>query len=529
MSISYSEIYTTNLRAQSQILKGEKTLSTSKSKYARLIKNFSKNKRAKKFKPRSIKSKSIKILKINYFQNPKYKNSIKNQQNCQNKKGKQENKKYSKNLKSKRINYKDNLISKSTEYNRDEMNNKDNLISKSTEFIRDEMNHIDNLISKSTKFNRAEKNNKELFSENDENNIIKKFMLENKNNYLKFNTLQNNNAHKNYVKLSKTYNNNYIQNYFDIFRLKQYASNFRDKIKNYSLNNQGHSNYNFTTFENTKNKKYLKTHINSNFNFSYSKTFFKANKLREEIENTLNNKNKINFRPYSSYNIKDDNKNILFKEKNEDNKNIEIINNINYQNNYIMENNDLKELTFHYFDKSTKQPKRIKKYINKSQSNKNNFTNDIANNSFNEKDLKNKNRIIKDKNAFRKKSNISINKQNDRKLDNQNIIKNNHLNKNKKENILKNDYISGIKVPKNEIKIKNLSNITLENIKLTNLLRKIPSTRTFKNKSSELMDYILQLRKFKNNFLNNLSINNDCLNIYPVNECGVFINLNKIN
>ena len=151
-----------------------------------------------------------------------------------------------------------------------------------------------------------------------------------------------------------------------------------------------------------------------------------------------------------------------------------------------MENNDLKELTFHYFDKSTKQPKRIKKYINNSQSNKNNFTNDIANNSFNEKDLKNKNRIIKDKNAFRKKSNISINKQNDRKLDNQNIIKNNHLNKNKKENILKNDYISGIKVPKNEIKIKNLSNITLENIKLTNLLRKIPSTRTFKNKSSEL-------------------------------------------
>ena len=76
MSLTYSEIYSTNLRAQSNILKGEN--SQSKPKYVTLLKIFSKNKKSKKFKPRRIISKSVQIKNSNNSSSkPKKKNKIK--------------------------------------------------------------------------------------------------------------------------------------------------------------------------------------------------------------------------------------------------------------------------------------------------------------------------------------------------------------------------------------------------------------------------------------------------------------------
>ena len=159
-------------------------------------------------------------------------------------------------------------------------------------------------------------------------------------------------------------------------------------------------------------------------------------------------------------------------------------------------------------------PKRIKKYINSSTSNHMTCKDNLSNQS-NYNDTKEK---IKP-NSFRKQSNISSNN---------NKLKYN-FNQCSLENNLSNDYNSDLykTIYKTEIKKNKLNLITQTNLKLEKLLRKIPTTRKFRNKSYDLMEYIFKLRKYKNKniLLNNTdNINNNKYEIYPPNECGAFIN-----
>ena len=70
MSTTYSEIYSTKLREQSKIIKGESnSLSKSKSQYVTLIKKFTKKERSSsmtkmKVKPRRINTKILKMSKL---------------------------------------------------------------------------------------------------------------------------------------------------------------------------------------------------------------------------------------------------------------------------------------------------------------------------------------------------------------------------------------------------------------------------------------------------------------------------------
>ena len=194
---------------------------------------------------------------------------------------------------------------------------------------------------------------------------------------------------------------------------------------------------------------------------------------------------------------------------NNDNNN-ECITNNNNKNN----NNNINDLTYHYFDKTMKMPKRIKKYINSSNSNI------ISNNSQSNNNNKVVNIKTKDNtknNNFRKQSNISSN-----------TIKND-FNIASYNNTLKSDLNNNLfrTLNKKEIKYNNnkidLDLITQDNMKLERLLRKIPSSRKFRDKSFDLMDYISKLRQYKNKYLlNYTNININIEGIYPPNDCDAF-------
>ena len=102
-------------------------------------------------------------------------------------------------------------------------------------------------------------------------------------------------------------------------------------------------------------------------------------------------------------------------------------------------------------------------------------------------------------------------------------------------NNLKNDLNNDLyrALNKKEIKYNNnkLNLITQDNIKLERLLRKIPTSRKFRDKSYDLMDYILKLRKNKNkiSLLNYTNININCEGIYPPNDCDTFIKIKENN
>ena len=473
MSLTYSEIYTTNLRAQSNILNGEKTQSPSKQKYITLIKKFSKKQKAKKYKPRRIISKSVQIMKPSKSAKPKGKTKSKI---------KLENSKKQKEF---RGGYKiDNYISKSTDFKTD-LNNVKSGFSQRNNYNKD-INKI-----------KSDINNNEINS-----------------NYFIYNTLQNSNNYNNYLKLSKTYNNNYINKYFDIFRLRQNAAKFRDKNSYLNL---------FQSHDLENNKQYLNSTRHNNSTLKKSRTYFKANQLREEIEKTLD-KNDLYYSSFSNFNLKNNNQNNIIneipetneKKENDINNNIEKNNNNDddNDNDNDNDNNNLKDITYHFFDKNMKMPKRIKKYINSSTSNHMTCKDNLSNQS-NYNDTKEK---IKP-NSFRKQSNISSNN---------NKLKYN-FNQCSLENNLSNDYNSDLykTIYKTEIKKNKLNLITQTNLKLEKLLRKIPTTRKFRNKSYDLMEYIFKLRKYKNKniLLNNTdNINNNKYEIYPPNECGAFIN-----
>lgn len=462
MSINFSDTYTTNLRAQSKILNGQKTHTTSK-KYITLIKNLTKKEKSKKSKSGRIISKSVQSLKPH-----------KNKDKKQNKKVKSKQKFEKFNKKYKKFNNKKNFSKSKTI----DLNNENTCLSP----IRNE-NEIKN------KFESID---------NDMNN-----------KYFMYNTLQNNHNYSNFTKFSKTYNNNYIKNYFDIFKFRKYATSVRDQIKN----NNHNSNLDLFISNNIENnKEHLQTYSSTNPNNNKLKTSFKANKLKEEIEKSLSPNS--NFHPSSSLRVKSKTKiNEIFNHNDEEEKNCYNKNN-KYDEN---DDNNVKDMTYHFFDKNAKMPKRIRKYVDSSESNLDSYVNNLNNNK---KEIKLKNSI---KNGFRRQSNILSNTVKLHKNSNLKFSSiENKLNRNTNIDQYKNGFIN---LYNNK---KKLNLITQENLKLNNLLRKIPSSRKFRNKSIDLVNYVLNLRKYKNNniLLNNENINNNIC-VYPPNECDAYININN--
>lgn len=479
MSATYSEIYSTKLREQSKILKGESNSpSKTKSKYVTLIKKFKKKERSSSFtkmkvKPRRINTKILKMSKSNFNYKNKTKKKTKSKQKLENsQKLKMDYNTFSQEAKNEEIN---TINQRKQKYN--------NANSKSME--------------------NYEKNLNDFTTKKKDNDIRSKILFNldnlNKNNkyedYIFYKTLQNNN-YNNYVKISKTYNDNSFKKYFDIFKLRQQAIKARDEIK-----------YNFLNINksNMANKIFLKNNTFSDYLPQKTKTLFKARKLKEELENTING----NYRAYSSQPLRNKQNNFLngaLKEKKENNKN-----DGNYGKNNDNDKSEVNNFSYHFFDKNIKMPKKIKKYTN--------CTNTEISKTINENNIKEKHEKKNDKNIFRNKTNIST--------DNYKTIKNTLNNP-----ITDNSSLIGIFSPKiyiekykNEFKDYNnnnyLSSITQENPKLTNLLKRIPSNRKSKDKSYDLMDYITNLskHKYKNQFLPNKSSFNNFEPIYPINKC----------
>ena len=69
--------------------------------------------------------------------------------------------------------------------------------------------------------------------------------------------------------------------------------------------------------------------------------------------------------------------------------------------------------------------------------------------------------------------------------DNNSVLNSNNLNDNFNSDIWRGKY-------------ERFDYITHENLKLTNLLKKIPSSRGFRNKCYDLVEYIDKLKKYNN-------------------------------
>ena len=471
MSTTYSEIYSTKLREQSKIIKGESnSLSKSKSQYVTLIKKFTKKERSSsmtkmKIKPRRINTKILKMSNSNFNYKNKPKKKTKSKQKLEN------SQKLKMDFSNEEKNVKVNTINQRKK-------NNNNGKSKSMENYEKGLNDYN-----------SRKN------ENDIRNIILSDLNNFNNNknddYIFYKTLQNNNNYNNYVKISKTYNDNPFKKYFDIFKLKQQAIKARGEIK-YNFWNINKSNLNLYRDKNSEiNKRFLKNNTFSDYLPKKTMTLFKAKKLKEELENTING----NYRAYSSQTLRNKQSRLsngTLKEKKENNKN-----NGN-------DNDEVNNFSYHFFDKNIKKPKKMKKYSN-------NITNTEISKTINENNLKEKHEKRNDKNMFRSKTII--------------ITDNNKTIKNTLNNPGTDTSLIGIFSPKiyiqkykDEFKDYNnnyLNSITQENSKLANLLKRIPSNRKNKERSYDLMDYITKLSKknIKNDFLPN---KNSFNNVKPI-------------
>ena len=459
MSTTYSEIYSTKLREQSKIIKGESnSLSKSKSQYVTLIKKFTKKERSSsmtkmKIKPRRINTKILKMSNSNFNYKNKPKKKTKSKQKLEN----------SQKLK--------------MDFSNEEKNEKVNTINQRKK-------NYNNGKSKSMEnYEKGLNDYKSRKNENDIRNIILSDLNNFNNNknddYIFYKTLQNNNYYNNYVKISKTYNDNPFKKYFDIFKLKQQAIKARGEIK-YNFWNINKSNLNLYRDKNSEiNKRFLKNNTFSDYLPKKTMTLFKAKKLKEELENTING----NYRAYSSQTLRNKQSRLLngtLKEKKEKNKN-----NGN-------DNDEANNFSYHFFDKNIKMPKKIKKYSN-------NITNTEISKTINENNLKEKHEKRNDKNMFRSKTIIIT--------DNNNTIKNT-LNNHGTDTSLIGIFSPKIYIQKYKDEFKDYNNnylnsITQENSKLANLLKRIPSNRKNKERSYDLMDYIAKLSKknIKNDFL----------------------------
>ena len=536
---TYSEIYSTKLRNQSMILNGEKTQSPS-SRYVTLIKNIAKKRKSSsesktKFKPRRINAKSAQnhTLDKSLTKKPKKKTISKQ--------------KLEKNQKQKK--QKENEVNNNrNEINKNIKNRMKKYLSQSNVFKKDIL-ACNKKLENITEYENEKESEvmKQLLSDT----TIYNSNRYNNNNINIYNTLQNNNNnYPNCVKLSKTsYNENPFKKFFDVYKLRRDAANFRDIMMHSLRNDNNRTNYNLRSINDiNRDNRYLNT-ISDFRPPKKSKTYFEAKKLKEEIEtiDKINDNrnifpnyvghrsNTLNQEKFFSGEMADiknnNNKNEMNKENynyNNNNNNEDIISNINDKKNDNGNDNDNKDLhniTYHFFDKNIKMPKRMKKYMqnnsnkNKSMNAISNNINSFINNNFDLPENNYKNQHVK--NRFRKEAKTIFNGST-----NYTSIKN-ELNNNKLTKYFSPN--SNRNIHKKDRKNIDFNLITQENVKLANLLKKIPSNREFRDKSINLINYILDLRRYKskNKFLNATIFDNGCQSIYPANECNIISDIHN--
>ena len=465
MSLSYAEIYQAKLKNRNKNNK-EETINESRSpKYITLIKKFPSkqrkiNKNDEKMKPRRIESKSVQIIQ-KYRKTVNHKNKINTKKSIEEHKNEKE-KKPKKYIKNGR----------QKQNNRNKSNNNGNLLEEDKFYETD----IHNNFFSETK-NEKEKQKK---------NKINKYCTFQQNDDNKFFELETYDSNK-FNNINKNQKYNSLDNYFTIFRYRQYAANFKDKFNNANLNLNKFNSYNdmnkyFNLDKNNNNTnnsiKQQKAQTNTESIPKKSKTYYRALKLKEEFEKPISNN--IHNKLYSSCNN--------WKEKNNINKDKK---NNNDKNTFIGINQN-------FFVKDGKRPKILNKYMTQ------NF------NIISSQIDKNKN---DDKNMFRT---YFIDKNENSKVDDN--IRNNLIDKFSSE-IYQNKYKRKFKYDN-----KNLNLIVQENTKLNKMLKKIPSNKDNKDKSLDLIKYILQIRKKDDKIISNNNkyySYNGCINnleIFPTNE-----------
>ena len=468
MSLTYAEIYKNKLRNKENINSDNNDNDSRNPKFITLIKKFPVKQREvikneKNVKPRRIQSKSVQVIQ-KYRKTNSKKKTISKQKFENNEKNK--NKKLNKAETNDKTKQKKNKINKNNNFG-------------FNRFYKTDINN-NNLVQEK---DENKKNNYNTGFTNNTNN--KEYLTYEQNNDL----LELNEFNKvNVFDAINKKNSNTLDIYFDVFRLRQKAANFKDKIKysylsKYNSNNDLNKNSNLNQ-NNKYNNKHHKIKSYSDFIQKKSKTYYKAIKLKEELEKNINdnniNTNVNNCMRSSCNNFKKKNKKKLENTKKDENKNLVI------------------EMNKHFFDENENRPKVMKKFLTQKEISKDD-----------KKESKN--------NAnFRTRSFRPIINNNDNCKSDEN-----------EKNILIRKFCSEKNQEKYKRKInfnnKSLDLIVQDNPKLNNLLRKIPSSKKNKEKAFDLINYILEIKRKndKINYISNFkynSNNNINLDIYPVNE-----------
>jgi len=482
MSLTYAEIYQNKMRNKNKLSNENKinTNNTKNLKIISLIKKFPAKKRKTfetniNFKPRRIQSKSVQTIQKYRKTSSQKKETSKNNLDNNNKKKNENNNKNNKNTKKnqrKKNDIHDNNQIENNNLYKTEINTK----------VNSPKNNIKNKCQTRLSQTSKKNNQKNNYQENKENNDINIDTNDQNFNTVNFLEINKYNIPNKFDTISKSNKSSFntLDTYFDIFRLRQQAANFKDKLKYNNINKYSSENdlnkvFNITRNNSEGKNKYQTIKSFSAFNQKKSKTYYKAIKLKEEIEKNIQNNNNINNQMYSSC------KNFYNKNNekdNEDNKNI------------------VEEMTQHFFDKNEKRPKVMKKYL-------------TQNGTFNV-DKNNKNNI-KTK-IF--SSNFNFYNNNNENCKNGEIDKNNLMTKFSSE-------LYQMKYKRRpSLNNKSLNLIIEENQKLNNLLRKIPSNKDSKDRSYDLINYISQIRKRDNKikYMKKCKYNfNNKFDVYPVN------------
>lgn len=458
MSLTYTEIYQNKIRNKNKL---------SNPKIISLIKKFPLNKRKtfetnKNFKPRRIQSQSKSVQTIQKYRKtnsqkkemPKY--NLDNLDNID---------------KNKNLNKTENIKRKNQ---RKKNNINDNNEIENNIFYNTEINTFMNS-PKNNKKNKTCVKQSQLSKKNINKNNAKENKDKNEKNKNKENSnIDQNNLNFNFIELNKYCKPNKfdeinktnksslasLDTYFDIFKLRQHAANFKEKLKynniNSNINSENEQVFNITRNNSAEKNKPKRIKSYSDFIQKKSKAYYKAIKLKEELEKKIFENNYINNHMYSSCNN--------FYTRNNKNK------------------NQIKEINNIFSDTDEKRPKVMKKFLSQNGTinvDKKNIKTRIFNSGFNycNENCKNDDKFREDIYQTKYKRKVNFNN-------------------------------------------KSLNLIIEENHKLNNLLRKIPSNKDKREKSLELINYIYQIKKKdNNNYMTNYKYNSNIKSdIYPVNE-----------
>ena len=458
MSLTYTEIYQNKIRNKNKL---------SNPKIISLIKKFPLNKRKtfetnKNFKPRRIQSQSKSVQTIQKYRKtnsqkkemPKY--NLDNLDNID---------------KNKNLNKTENIKRKNQ---RKKNNINDNNEIENNIFYNTEINTFMNS-PKNNKKNKTCVKQSQLSKKNINKNNAKENKDKNEKNKNKENSnIDQNNLNFNFIELNKYCKPNKfdeinktnksslasLDTYFDIFKLRQHAANFKEKLKynniNSNINSENEQVFNITRNNSAEKNKPKRIKSYSDFIQKKSKAYYKAIKLKEELEKKIFENNYINNHMYSSCN--------------------------NFYTRNNKNNNQIKEINNIFSDTDEKRPKVMKKFLTQNgtiNSDKNNIKTRIFNSGFNycNENCKNDDKFREDIYQTKYKRKVNFNN-------------------------------------------KSLNLIIEENHKLNNLLRKIPSNKDKREKSLELINYIYQIKKKdNNNYMTNYKYNSNIKSdIYPVNE-----------